>query len=248
MIENSSRIDFLIVSALSIEHKAILKQLHIANETHEDRLTHLRLFQGRETPRGIALPLLEIGRIGAAVTVTKALANWDPKIVLLVGMAGGFESKNVKLGDVIVATEILDFELQKLTYEGKEIRWRTYKISPNLLDVARITARQKWSNNYLSAKVHFAPILSGEKIIASNLAARDLQGLRSDAIGVEMEGAGVALAAQETETDFLMIRGVSDFANERKSDFFQKDACRSAADFSIALLKNVYHNNKEITY
>jgi len=57
------------------------------------------------------------------------------------------------------------------------------------------------------------------------------------AIGVEMEGLGVALAAYRAGGGFLLVKGISDFADGGKDDRWRGYAAETAARFALAALR-----------
>jgi nucleoside phosphorylase len=96
-------------------------------------------------------------------------------------------------------------------------------------------------------RIHFGPIFSGDKVVASEHALDNLLALRLDALGVEMEGAGVALAAKHASKPFLMVRGVADYADDKKSTDHLRwapEACESVARFVAALLASWAQSTK----
>jgi nucleoside phosphorylase len=87
---------------------------------------------------------------------------------------GGIGS-DVKVGDVVIASEIIDYERQKLTEAGPQPRWEVFRTDTMLLEAARRTARGKWASQIkikpprrTKISCHFGPIASGDKIIASS--------------------------------------------------------------------------------
>ena len=57
---------------------------------------------------------------------------------------------------------------------------------------------------------------------------------------MEMEGAGAAFVAKKLSVPYLMIRGIADYAEEKKRDEarqWSEKACRSVARFVRALLE-----------
>ncbi len=238
-MKNESQPDFIIVSVLNIEHAAILKKLYSHQKLDPLGAILASISPEKGSPRGVALQVPNIGRIEAAVIVTKALHIWNPAVLLLVGLSGGFEVNSVTCGDVLIATEIIDFELQKATQSGREIRWRKFTPSPKLLDTAKETSQKEcFGDRFRDTRVHFGPVFSGEKVIASKSFTQELQSWNKDALGVEMEGSGVATAVRHHDLEFLMVRGVADMADENKSDIHQERASNAAADFAIAVLAN----------
>jgi nucleoside phosphorylase len=90
-----------------------------------------------------------------------------------------------------------------------------------------------------SLKVRFGIVLSGDKVIASDEVAASLLKAEPTAVAVEMEGAGVAAAVQDTLTqnEFMMIRGIVDLANETKREqaaAWIDATCDAVAAFTLA--------------
>jgi hypothetical protein len=80
-------------------------------------------------------------------------------------------------------------------------------------------------------------MFSGEKILADGTT---IEGLRVDwpqALGVEMEGLGTALACYRGGPAFLIIRAISDFADADKNYNWHDYAAEAAARFAVAVLE-----------
>ena len=88
-------------------------------------------------------------------------------------------------------------------------------------------------------KAHFGPIASGEKVIADQGTMDQLVSEVSKMVGVAMEGAGVAQAAEDNQCGFLEIRGASDLGDKKKKDNkWRPFAAHAAAAFAIGFLKS----------
>ena len=74
-----------------------------------------------------------MGQLNVALLTRDIVQNWNPKKVILVGIAGGL-SGDTKLGDVVVADQIVDYELGKITPTGATPRWSAYRSDPYLID------------------------------------------------------------------------------------------------------------------
>jgi nucleoside phosphorylase len=191
-----------------------------------------------------------VGRVEAAIAASHLLHRITPRWLFLVGVAGGFRANNVALGDIIVASQIVDYEQQRLSDNGREFRLREFEADQLLLVAGRRASETNWSDNLncpdrRRPRVHLGSMLSGDKVIASTELVSSF--LRSDPhlLGVEMEGAGVAAALSRTgrHPGFLMIRGVADLANDRKredSKIWLDCACDAAASFTIATLSQAH--------
>ena len=80
-------------------------------------------------------------------TASDAIRRWLPNYVLLVGIAGGLKSAGISLGDILIAEQIADYELQKMTEEGNQIRWSAHPVDHRLLELPRGMAASIWQND-----------------------------------------------------------------------------------------------------
>lgn len=226
---------FVLLAALHEEANAILDVFAQSPKQNHEGSTALELRGGHQ---GHLVYLGGPGRVRAAVMATRAIQRLEPTMVLLVGTAGGFQDQRVQLGDLIVATSILDYEHQRLEDDDEVVRLEAFETNPSLLQRARRVA----SDN---PAIHFGPVFSGDKVIASGRVRGQLRRHSASALGVEMEGSGVAVACGKLP--LLMIRGVSDHANARKSvdhEVWRSAACRSAAQFARRFLEEwIEHTN-----
>lgn len=199
----------------------------------------------------IVMPLLGMGRVHAATATGNAITRWHPRYIMLVGIAGGVARQGINIGDILIADQIVDYELQKVTPHKHQIRWDVHRPDPRLLDAYRNFKDESWRElqqvkrpDRRKPKHHIGPIASGDKVIAFSEILEELLDAWPRLIGVEMEAAGVATAAfQSSEPPgFFMVRCVSDLANEHKSsaavEKWRSYACDTAASFAIALLKS----------
>lgn len=248
--------DFLILAAQDSEVSSLLTQTtHMSDEvTDFDRIHYINI-PSHEASRGRglvgAVARSGIGRVEAALTASRLLHKLSPPLLLLVGIAGGFHRRGTLLGDIVVADHIIDYEYQRLGDEATEIRFRSYDTDSLLLAASSVAAASHWytSLQYPDSKppkLHFGPMLSGDKVIASKKVADFLLGHQPSALGVEMEGGGVAAAAAYDwrRVRFLMIRGIVDMANNRKRDdaeMWLSRTCDAVALFTIATLRETSH-------
>jgi nucleoside phosphorylase len=255
------RVDFVIVTALEEERDAVLNKLpdpqRLAPSEEDVRVYYQSDLPvtfpngARGTYRIVVMPLLGMGRLQAATATSDAIRKWRPRYVILVGIAGGVAEKGVKLGDILISTQIVDYELQKLTPNGPQIRWEVHRADPRLLGAARNLDNETWSKFVRTSrpgpgqpKRHTGPIASGDKVIAFGEVMKKHRSVWPAIIGVEMEAAGVATAAfQAAEPPgFFMIRGVCDLADEDKGtpsvEKWRTYACDVAASYAVGMLKS----------
>jgi nucleoside phosphorylase len=106
-----------------------------------------------------------------------------------------------------------------------------------------------WFKVFSKPKVgmHRGTFLSIDSVVADGSISHGLRSLvanqmSSSVIGVEMEGAGLLSAASlfDASKSVLMIRGVSDFADEKKNDSDREVACKNSAFVSLEVIRRYY--------
>ncbi|WP_243147127.1 5'-methylthioadenosine/S-adenosylhomocysteine nucleosidase [Scytonema sp. UIC 10036] len=207
----------VILTAIPLEYKAVRAYLsELKEEVHPQGTVYER---GQFTDNGksweVGIVEIDTGNKGAAMETERAIAHFQPNVILFVGVAGGI--KDVAKGDVVVATEVYGYESGKIKPSSFEPRPDVGQSAYKLIQRARAEARKKdWLQRLnpapnSSPKVLLKPIAAGEKVIASKQSSvfKFLQSQYSDAVAVEMEGRGFLEAAHANqEVLALIIRGI----------------------------------------
>jgi len=205
-----------------------------------------------------------IGRLESAVSATIACIKFQPKFVLLVGIAGGFRehrwglrNSQVNLGDILIADYLFDLDTRRISaIDDIGVIPKTFKLRDPELRIVRAVSGSSWEKmipaqlrEHSRLQVHIGPMISGDVLLASDECpsiarlCKTAMHTGPGPIGIEMEGAGVALAVDHYNvgTGFLMIRGVSDFADRsKKIDEVKgrKLATYTAANFAVEVIRS----------
>lgn len=238
----------VILTALGVECKAVFA--HLANTQEVVHPTGTIYNQGEFRRRdgstwSVAVAQIGPGNAGAAVEAQRAIDFFNPKTIFFVGIAGGI--KDVKLGDVVVATRVYGYEAGRQDAKQFYARPDVGQADYNLVQRARADAN---SDNWLKRltdptnpppQVLVKPIAAGERVVADIRAetVRFLHQHYNDAIAVEMEGRGFLVATQQNpKVSAIVIRGISDLLSDR-SQTDQIIASRNAAAFAFEVLANL---------
>lgn len=247
--------DLLLITALEEERDALLAHLH--HETLPKDDDDVGIFYRTEivTVRGhkfrtLVTMLQGMGPLQASTRAMYAAMRWRPRYVLMIGIAGGVSGVTA-LGDVIVANQVADCTVGKITGRAdRKIYWSTHHASAALVEAANAFSTS-WESNLLvprpgtgAPRRHIGVIASSGDVVAYktlvDLYAEDWPKL----IGIEMEGGGIATALHQSacKAGFLMIRGVSDHADAKKSSARVKKwrlyAADAAACYAIGLIQS----------
>jgi nucleoside phosphorylase len=253
----TSKADFVIITALEEERDAVLTHLP-GNRRIMPSAADIRTYRFARIPvnfpdgsvgkYGVAvLSLISMGRVEASLATSDAIRRWAPRYVLMVGIAGGIADEGVNVGDVLISSQIIDYELQKVKAETESVRYSAHRADPRLLDAAQNMTNSEWRTEITVARPGdgqprrlVGPVATGDKVVARKALLDKLRADWPKLIGIEMEAGGAAAAAFQSARSpgFFMIRGVSDLADEHKGDDWREYACDVAAAYTIALLKN----------
>jgi nucleoside phosphorylase len=216
-------------------HDAVIAATGVKGEpvALEGRLYHnLGMINGTTVYH--ALSEMGSGNLGAMQqTVDKAIRALDPGAVIAVGIAFGVKKKQ-NIGDVLASRQLRPYDLQRA---GEAIVLRDDKphAATRLINHFGNFAQTEWKG----AKIRQGVILTGARLI-DDIDYRDqLVKLESEAIGGEMEGAGLYVSSHEHKVDWIVIKAICDWADGKKrykKDDRQKLAAKNAAEFVIKSL------------
>lgn len=82
-------------------------------------------------------------------------------------------------------------------------------------------------------------MLSGEKLVNDLSYRNDLLQTEPEAIGGEMEGAGVYVAARNSRVDWILVKAICDWADGNKDDKAQLLAAHNSAQFVLHMLQSI---------
>ena len=239
-LNNENVADFLVVTATEVE---TINIAHLMKPISEHGLLEV-VFEEKDYMIGrlgqfnvIHCQCKEMGTQGvgsSTLTVTNALRHWPSvKAVVMVGIAFGMynaegDENQQHIGDIIVATEVIPYENQRLGIDKTIYRGKSLAAGQNFLDAFKII-KADWKDKNLYeelTKVEICPILSGEKLV-DNLEYRNkLKAEFQQARGGEMEGIGVAAAAENLGKPWILLKAICDFGDgDKNKDKKNRQAC-----------------------
>lgn len=242
-------ISFLIVTATNTESEELLAnliplpyqkgiiQIAVENQTY---------FIGTLGIYGIVFvqsAMGAVGRTSSLITTVSAINNWNPKAIIMVGIAFGIDKNKQNIGDVIVSSHIIPYENARI---GKTKIFRSELPPASSLLLNRVKQIRDWEfplSKTKNAKLYVGPLLTGEKLIDNKYFLKDLRTAFQNAVGGEMESAGIYAASDYKKIDWLIIKGICDFADGKKSINKSKNqnvAIKAAVSFTKKLLQSKY--------
>jgi adenosylhomocysteine nucleosidase len=241
------------------DETALLKQ-QLSNRK-DYRFEGISFFTGKLNNRPVVLANTGIGKVNAAMTTTVVITKFEPEEVIFTGIAGAINPE-LRPGDIVIAEKIAQHDYGLVTDTGFEIQATQnpagvpnplfFAADKQLLDQA-IEASRKISLNQietteglLQPKIITGVIVTGDSFIASQKRSKQLrENLGADA--VEMEGAAVAQVCCQQNIPCIVIRSISDKANETAVadvEWFTAVAAENSATLVAEMVKQFSQNNQ----
>lgn len=249
----------VVLTALGVEHKAVEAHLEpigkatcLSEKIHPNGTVYTQgQFKAHNGTWNVAIAQIDMGNASAGIEAVRAMMQFNPRVILFVGVAGGI--KDVKVGDVVAASIVYGYECGKLIDDRTLPRPKLGEADYDLKQRAQAEARKNdWreqirsgSSSDVAPSVYVKPIAAGEKVIASRKAEvyEYLREYYDDAIAVEMEGFGFLKATQQVKNvSAMVIRGISDLLDGKNDDSIESEQVRQeraahhASAFAFTLL------------
>lgn len=210
--------DLLVVVAMEEEERAILEVLddypaESGMVGSRLKVSYRRFLVG---DRRITLVRSGVGPVNAATTVVQIAESGPIDGVFLFGVGGAVSAK-LEIGDVVVATDILQHDsFSSLDFGNARMRSGRYILSEaDLVGHSPLrpadAASVAWiAGAFLERGFHRGVILSGNEFVGTVARKREIAALHPEALLVDMEAAGVAHVAERLGIPFLVVKTVSD--------------------------------------
>lgn len=156
---------------------------------------------------------------GSIATTLLMLPYLKPRFLIMVGIAFGVDETKQTIGTVLISRKVLGYEQQRIGTADDGVRLDVQRgsitdASPELVSLLE-AATGVWSD----APVEFGLMLSGEKLVDNVDYREDLKSIADgQAIGGEMEGAGLIVAAADKPTPWVIVKAICDWADGNKSE------------------------------
>ena len=200
------------------------------NNRESHRFGAFEIHCGELHGKRIVLTLSGIGKVNAAAATATAILKFSPDCVINTGSAGGL-GKGLKVGDVVVGTEIAHHDVDVTAFGyvwGQVPQLPAVFVSDDLL----VGKAKEAAEMFEGAAVAQGLIVSGDRFVHSSEAVAAIRKNFPDVQAVEMEAAAIVQTCAQFGLPFVVIRAVSDAADEKADvsfdEFLQTAAVHSA--------------------
>lgn len=180
-----------------------------------------------------------IGKVNATLAAQHVIDQFEVDLVINTGSAGGI-AQGAAIGDFVIADRVChhDIDISPIGFAYGElpqlpVYYKTHSsFSKKLLTICQ----------QMALKAHTGPIATGDSFVYQDTQLATIKQRFDGVIACEMEAAAVAQVCHLYQKDFIMIRNLSDMADEHAPINFQDyviQAGKKTSRLLFEFIKNI---------
>ena len=223
-----------IIGAMEVEVEKLKADMTIESQTQKAGMTFVcGALKGRE----VVVVRSGVGKVNAAVCTQILCDCFDVSAVINTGIAGSLNAQ-IDIGDIVISTDVLhhDMDATGFGYPAGQIPQMdifSFPADPELMDKAEQVCRRVNPD----IKVFRGRVVSGDQFISHRAVKERITGLFGG-FCTEMEGAAIAQTAWLNGVPFLIVRAISDKADDSATEDYPVFEAK-AVKHSVALIEGL---------
>lgn len=198
-----------IIGAMTIEVETIKAQMKQTREIHKAGMT---FYEGILEQMPVVLVVCGVGKVNAAMCVQAMCDVFNVTHIVNTGVAGSLDV-DLDIGDFVISTKAIyhDFDCRSLGYTVGQVPGLTEQFFP--ADNELINLAYEAAQNVHKDHVRKGIVASGDQFVSDGV-QKDKIICDTGALCTEMEGAAIAHCAWRNNIPFVVIRAISDKADD----------------------------------
>lgn len=227
-----------IIGAMEEEVAALKEKMEISEVLKK---ASMEFYKGTLQGKDVVVVRSGIGKVNAGLC-TQILADvFDVDMVINTGIAGSLDA-GIDIGDIVISTEALqhDMDATQFGYPLGQIPRMETLAFPADERMAKI-AKEACEKVNPEIKVFTGRVVTGDQFVASK-DVKDRIKTNFNGLCTEMEGAAIAQAAWLNEIPFVIIRAISDKADDSaQMDYptFERQAIIHSVRLTEEMIQNL---------
>lgn len=225
-----------IIGAMKVETNLLLNAMKVFGEVKETIIGRNTFYEGKIAGISTILVQCGIGKVNAAISAQILISVFSVDFIINTGIAGSL-SDGLKVLDIVISTDAMyhDFDVTGFGYPECTIPGMETSIffaDKRLIELAE----KAYASGGFNQTILTGRIATGDVFVASKTLKNAII-KKCKPLCVEMEGASIAHTAFLNNIPFVIIRCISDTADEGavSGDYFEQ----KAAEISAYLVKNI---------
>ena len=189
----------------------------------------IELISGTLNGKDVIVTRSGIGKVAASIATTLLIENYAPDYVINTGSAGGFVD-SLNIGDIVISSEVRHHDVD-VTAFGYEIGQMAQQPAAFIPDAKLVAAANSAVESLGEVKAIEGLICTGDSFICDPIRTKVMLTNFPTMAACEMEGAAIAQVCHQFKVPFVVIRSLSDNANND-----------SPVDFDTYIVKAGHHS------
>jgi adenosylhomocysteine nucleosidase len=189
----------------------------------------IEFISGQIAGKDVVVTRSGIGKVAASIATTLLIERFSVTQVINTGSAGGFVD-SLKIGDIVISSEVRyhDVDVTAFGYEIGQMAQQPAAFTP---DPVLVTAAKKVVSALGEVQAIEGLICTGDSFICDPERTKVMRVNFPTMAACEMEGAAIAQVCHQFKVPFVVIRSLSDNANND-----------SPVDFDSYIIKAGHHS------
>ena len=229
-----------IIGAMSIEVESLKENMQGLRSSVHAGMT---FYEGKLEELDVVVVVCGVGKVNAALCVQVLCDCYNVTHIVNTGVAGSLCAQ-LDIGDFVVSEDAMhhDFDCSPLDYEPGQIPGISVRSFP--ADKTLVTFAYAAAEKVHKAHVCIGRVASGDQFVSEKTQKQEIIDV-TGALCTEMEGAAIAQAAWRNEIPFVIIRAISDKADDSaQMDYpvFEAIAAKRCAEVTRQLSRQLYES------
>lgn len=227
-----------IIGAMELEVETLKSEMSVSKI---EKKANMDFYEGTLNGANVVIVRSGVGKVNAALCTQILVDIFHVTHIINTGVAGSLNAK-LDIGDILVSKDALHHDVDVTIFgyklgEVPQLGLREFPADEHLVALALEACRK------VNPDIHAIPgrVVSGDQFISENeIKEKLIQEFHGDC--AEMEGASIAHGAYLNHVPFVIIRAISDKAdNSAEMDYptFEAAAAKHSAALVRELVKNI---------
>lgn len=221
-----------IIGAMDLEIKLLRDNM---SSLKKNSIAGINYYIGKIEEKDVILTCCGIGKVNAAACTQILIDRFKVDCIINTGIAGGLHM-DVKVCDLVISNDVTYHDVRKRQMKNHFPFKERFDGDKRLIECALKACKLSKNEN---SKYHVGSIVTGDSFVSDNIIKKRIMDEYSPHC-VEMEGAAIGHVAHINDIPFVVIRSISDNADNEATmcyESFEKISANHSATVVLNMIK-----------
>jgi len=227
------------IGVIGAMNEEVVSLKNMLEEKKEKLVAGLTFYEGKLLGKDLVVVECGIAKVNAAMTAQILISEFDVDALINTGVAGAL-GHGIKVNDVVVSTEAIEYDVDASVMGDPKGTIPRMKTSVFIADKVLVdTAYKAFEEGHSKTNVYKGRVVTGDRFVADKTTKAELRDHFKGAC-CEMEGGAIAHVASLNEVPFVIIRAISDNADDAAGvsyDEFVVEAAEISKDMVVSMVR-----------